>query len=157
MTVHTAAGSKLFIGPVAASTVDTANEFAALSFTEVGEIESLGEFGDQAGIVTFTALGDRRVRKFKGSFDAGTITLSLGRDAADSGQSALIAAQASDFDYAFKVELNDEGSNSPQRNTVFYFRGKVVSYSTNIGNANSVVGASAQIAINSPIIEVAAI
>lgn len=157
MTVRTAAGSKLYIGPVAASTVDTQGEFEALAYVEVGEIESIGDFGDQAAATSFTALGDRRVRKIKTTFDAGTISLTLGRDPSDSGQAAMIAALAEDDDYAFKVTLNDASQGSPSSPTTFYFRGQVQSYTTNIGNAENVVKATTNIAINSAIIEVAAV
>lgn len=157
MTVRTAAGSKLYIGPVAGSSVDTRGEFEALSYVEVGEIESIGDFGDQAAATNFTALGDRRVRKIKTTFDAGTIALTLGRDPTDTGQAALVAALAEDDDYAIKIELNDASQGSPSSPTTFYFRGQVQSYTTNIGNAENVVKASTNIAINSAIIEVAAV
>lgn len=157
MAVQTAAGSKIHIGPVADATVDTALEFEALIYTEVEETESLAVFGDTVSEVTFTALNDRRVRKFKGSFNAGTIAVVMGRDAAAVGQAAFIAALASDQDYAFKVTLADAGPGSPSSPTTFYFRGKVMSYETDINNAENVVRANASVAINSAIIEVAAV
>lgn len=157
MTVRTAAGSKLYIGPVADSSVDTQAEFEALAFVEVGEIESIGDFGDQAANTNFTALGDRRVRKIKTTFDAGTIALTLGRDPSDSGQAALVAALAQDDDYAIKVTLNDASQGSPSSPTTFYFRGQIQSYTTQIGSADNVVKATTNIAINSAIIEVAAV
>lgn len=154
MTVRTAAGAKLYIGPVAASTVDSQAEFEALAYTEVGEIESIGDFGDQAAATNFTALGDRRVRKIKTTFDAGTLALVLGRDTSDSGQAALIAALAEDDDYAIKITLNDASQGSPSSPTTFYFRGQIQSYTTNIGSADNVVKSNCNIAINSAIIEV---
>lgn len=157
MTVQTAAGAKLYLGPVAAASVNTLGAFQALVYTEVGEIESLGEFGDQATEITFTSLGDRRVRKFKGSFNAGTLALTLGRDPSDSGQAALVAAAAQDDDYAVKITLNDEGNGSPQNPTTFYFRGKVMGYTANIGNAENVVRSTVNIGINSAIIEQATV
>lgn len=156
MAVQTAAGAKIHIGPVAASTVDTAQEFQSLAYVEVEEVESIAVFGDTTSEITFTALGDRRVRKFKGSFNAGTIAVVMGRDAGASGQAAFIAALASDADYAFKVELNDASPGSPSGPTTFFFRGKVMSYETDINNAENVVRANASVAINSAIVEVAA-
>lgn len=153
MAVQTAAGAKLYIGP-ADDSASSSGDYIGLSYDEVAEIEDIGEFGDSVNEVTFTALSDRRVRKFKGSFDAGTLELTLGRDPSDDGQGAMIDALASDDDYAFKVELNDaEGSGDP---TTFFFRGKVMSYTAQIGNTENVVRASASIAINSEIIEVPA-
>lgn len=156
MTVHTSAGSKIFIGGVAASTVDTQAEYEALSLVEIGEVEDLGEFGDSVSPITFTPLSTRRVNKFKGSFDAGNITLNLGRDVTNAGQLALRNALASDFDYAFKVTLNDAGAGSPGDTTKIYFRGKVMSFTTNVSNVDSITRASVSIAINSEILEVVA-
>lgn len=157
MTVQTAAGSKLFIGPVATSGTDAQGEFEALAFTEVGEIENYGDFGDQANEITFTAISDRRVRKFKGSFNAGTLQLTLGRDPSDAGQAAMKTALASDSDYAIKVMLNDGSAGSPSAPTTFYFRAKVMSYTANIGTVENVVRSTVGLGINSPLIEVAAV
>lgn len=154
MTVQTAAGSRLFIGSVAAATVDTKAEYEALTYVEVGEIEDLGEFGDKANEIKFTSVNDRRVRKFKGSFDAGTLPLTVGFDAGDAGQVALVAAFASDNDYAFKVVLNDAPQDSDGAGTHFYFRGKVMSKPVNVGNAENVVKRKFDLGINSEILEI---
>jgi len=157
MTVNTAAGSKLFIGPVVDSDTDTQGEFEGLAYTEIGEIENFGELGDEAQSVTFTSVGDRRVRKFKGSFDAGTMSLTIGFDGADAGQTALRSALASQKDYAIKLELNDGSDGSPSSPTTFYFRGKVMSRRIQVGDANNVVRATVAIGVNSEIVEVAAV
>lgn len=156
MAVQTAAGSKLFIGP-ANETADDAGAYSILAYVEVGEIEELGEFGDTVNEINFTPLGNRRVGKFKGSFNAGTINLTVGRDPADPGQDDLRDALASDSDYAFMVTLNDAGIGSPSSPTTMYFRGKVMSYTTNIGNAENIVRSTVAIGINSAIVEVAAV
>lgn len=150
MTVNTAAGSKFYIGTTVAA--DTVPEFEADSFTEVGEVEDLGEFGDEAGEATFTALSDRRVRKFKTSFDAGTIPVTTGSDPEDPGQAAMIAAFASDLDFNFKVELNDKITlgGTP---TTLYFRGKVMSKRRNVGQVDNVVRQSFTVGINTEIFE----
>lgn len=156
MAVQTAAGTKLFIGPVAGSEVDTLQEYEGLAYIEVGEIETFGEFGDQANDVTFTSMGDRRVRHFKGSFDAGQVQLGLGFDITDAGQAAVRAAMATDFDYAVKVTLSDESDDSGAEPSTFYYRAKVMSWRINPQNADSVVRATVTLGINSEIVEVAA-
>lgn len=153
MTVNTAAGSTLAIGTTAAAT--TINEFEADTYQEVGEIEDLGEFGDQAEEINFTALPDRRVRKFKGSFNAGTLTAVCGSDSVDGGQDAMIAAFATDDDYNFRVQLNDKLTTGGTP-TVLYFRGKVMSKQRNVGNVSNVVRQTFAVGINSEIFEVAA-
>jgi hypothetical protein len=153
MTINTAAESTIAIG----TTVAAANQaqFEADTYIEIGEVEDLGEFGDEAEEVTFTALADRRTRKLKGSFNAGTITCVAGSDLSDAGQQALVDAFATDFDYNFRVTLNDTltVSGTP---TVLYFRGKVMSKRLNVGTVNNVVRRSFPVGINSEIIEVAA-
>lgn len=148
MAINTAAGSRIFIGPV--TTADDVTAYAALAWTEIGEVEDLGEFGDQSNSVTFTALANARVRKMKGTKDAGDLTLTVGFDAGDAGQLALIAAEAdsSPDDYGIKVQLNDSAATL----TVAYFRGKVMSYRLQPGNADNVVRASVSIGINSAVI-----
>ncbi len=65
---------------------DTTAEFAALTYTEIGLAETLGEFGDESNNVNFTALGDARVRKAKGARDAGTLALTVAHDPTDAAR-----------------------------------------------------------------------
>lgn len=163
MSVNTAAGSTISIAPQTPSFVllmtnpastDAAIITAAeaLTWTEIGEAEDLGDFGDEASEVTFTALSNRRVRKFKGTYNAGTITCQCGSDPADPGQLAMIAAFETDLDYPFRVALNDKLTvgGTP---TILYFVGKVMSKRRNIGNVENVVRQSYPVGINSRIVE----
>lgn len=150
MSVNSSAGAKLYIGAAAATI--TLSGFEAVTFVEVGEIESIGEFGDEAASVTFTALGDRRTRKLKGSFDAGTLALSLGEDITDAGQSDLREALASDDDYAIKITQADQITPSTGNPTTRYFNGKVMSFKTNVGAVDNVIRATVNIGINSAVV-----
>lgn len=153
MTVNTAAESRVFIG-----TTGQANsqlDYESDSYIEVGEVEDLGEFGDTAEEVTFTALANRRTRKFKGAFNAGSMTVVAGSDPSDVGQAALLAAFDSDFDYNFKVTLNDEITPGGTPTTLF-FSGKVMSKQRNIGQVNNIVRQTFIVGINSEILEVPA-
>ena len=153
MTVHTAALSTLAIGTT--TVANNQADYEADSYAAVGEVEDLGEFGDTAEEITFTSLADRRVRKFKGSFNAGTLTVTVGKDTSDAGQAAMIAAFASDDDYNFRVQLNDTpvGGTTP---TTLYFSGKVMSIPNNVGNVSNVVRQMFTVGINTEILEVAA-
>lgn len=154
MSVTTATGSKLSIGPVPAASVDTASEYAALTpYVQVGEVEDLGEFGDESNSVEFTSINDSRVRKFKGARDAGTMEVVVGRDPLNAGQLALKAAQKTKFEYAFKLEAADALSDD-YTNSIYYFRGLVMSSRENYGGADNVVRTSYNIAINSEPLEV---
>lgn len=142
MAVQTSAGSKIYIGT-------TSSDEEHDSYVEVGEVTNIPEFGRAYEEVTFASLGNRAVQKFKGTYNDGTITVQLGRDVSDVGQAAIQAALDDDFDYNFKVTLNDASAVSGSHPTIIYFKAKVMSYTTNIGAPNQVVQASAQLGIKS--------
>jgi hypothetical protein len=148
--VHASAGARIYIGPTTAAADESA--YAGLSYTEIGNVESIGEFGDQASQITFTPLDGSRVRKLKGSRDAGDITLACGHDPLDAGQTALRAAEGTKFSYAFKVVLEDS-ADANDTDSTFYFHAKVMSARTAIGGANQVLMLNSTLAIDTAIIE----
>ena len=165
MTINAATGAKLYVGtsaipvpgnfdPSDPSQLSAAlASFEADSYIQVGEIEDMGNFGDTSAPINFTSLSDSRVRKKKGPRDAGTMTLVVGNDASDEGQVSLIAAEASNLDFNFKVILNDAttlGGNGSQH----YFFGQVMSKSLQVGNATNIVRRNFSIGINSAIASV---
>jgi hypothetical protein len=162
MAIHRTAGSKFFIGPVTdPDTIEAlTDENAVLAFEEISgwveveEIEDLGELGDTAEEITFTALNNRRVRKMKGPRNAGTMAVVVGRDPLDDGQAALVAAERTDFNYAFKVEYNDARTEG-HTNSVEYFVGTVLSRPTNLGNVSNVTRRTFNIGVNTAVYEVA--
>jgi Phage tail tube protein, TTP len=150
MTVTTASGTRVFIGAaVTQLEADTLPEFEAMSaWTEVGEVESVGEFGDQANDVTFAALGDGRVRHSKGARDAGTMALVCGHDPLDVGQAAVDAAEQTKTNFAFRVILPDAPTPA-YSNTIYYFRGLVASRRKNIGTNDNIIRSNYNVLISS--------
>lgn len=151
--IITASGAKIYIGnAAAASSVDTLAEFEATSsWIEIGSVESLGEFGDEANIVTGANLADSRMQKAKGVRDAGTLALVCFHDPLDTGQLAIEAAEATSDNWPFKVVLPD--SPTPlYSDSIKYFRGIVASKRQNIGNADNIIRNTYNIAVNSAII-----
>lgn len=148
MPVNTAAGATFAIGTKAPAT--DATTYAADTYTIVGEVESIGEFGDEVSAATFTALADRRVRKFKGTYDAGDLSLTVAFDSSDAGQTALAAALADEgsTDYNFKITFED--------GDVFYLSGKVMSRRISPGSADEIVKATINIAIGTKVLEIPA-
>lgn len=153
MSVTTAAGTRIGIG--ARLTADLPKDhtaalavFEAATFVAVGEIENIGDYGDEVGDVTFAALADSRTRHLKGLADAGTVELTIGFDSGDAGQLALVEAQKdrSRFDYPFEVEYLD--------GTKDYFVAKVMSSKKGVGGAEDVLKRNVTIGINSEIFEV---
>lgn len=146
--IVTASGTKVYIGNAVSSSVDSIAEFEATSvWTEIGLVESLGEFGDKANPVTFSAVGDGRVRKAKGANDAGTMALTCAHDPTDAGQAAMEVAQADKHSYSFKVVLPDAPVGFSD--TIIYFRGLVMDKSKNVGTNDNVIRNIYNVAINS--------
>lgn len=158
MTINTAHGVDIAIGPVI--TIHPLNppilsDYEGLSYISLGEVEDGGQVGDESTAVTFTALADGRTRKLKGPRDAGTMAIVCGADTTDEGQDAFVAAEATIFDYAIQVTLNDQVTLSGMP-TVLYFAGKVMSKRRNIGNVSNVVRYTFNLAVNTAILEIAA-
>lgn len=163
MAIHINAGSKIYISQttVTPDAINAMDDATAISFyegisdfIEIEEVEDMGSVGDSAEDVTFTAIGNRRVRHLKGSFDAGTQTIICGRDPLDDGQVQLAAAQRTDFDYAFKIELNDARTANHTK-SVMYYAGKVMSNPTNLGNVSNVVRREFTVGIGTAVLEIA--
>lgn len=151
MAIASTTGAKIYIGPTTAAA--TASAYGALSWVEIGQVESIGEFGDSASTITFTSLGDARVRKRKGVRDAGDLNVTVANDPLDTGQIAMIAAEATDFAYAFKILLAD-GADANDTDSIFYFHGLVSSARLNVGAANEIIKRAFAILIDTKIIEV---
>ena len=155
MTVQTGTGATISIGTTASAVNQT--QFDADTYTAIGEVETLGAFGDSRGEVRFTSLSDGRVRKYRGAADAGTLAVRVAMDPSDAGQAAVYAAfavtsQAAD-EFNFKVEFNDSlGANGTTR----YFRGKVMGNPNQGAENDAIVMEEIQVAINSAIVRKAA-
>lgn len=148
-------GSKLYIG--ATDVYTTINGYEGENWTEVVDVEDLGEVGDESTLITFTAIGDGRTRKFKGPRDAGDMAVVLGYNSDDPGQTALRAAETTKDAYNFKIELNDGSPGSPSQPTILYFRAKVMSGRFRIGTASDVVRSGVQLAVDSAVLVDAAV
>ncbi|MDN7144156.1 hypothetical protein KC131_26265 [Pseudomonas sp. JQ170] len=153
--LNTAAGCRIALGGKTGA--DTETEYKADTYVDIGEVEDLGEFGDTFSSVTFTSLRDGRVRKYKGTADAGDLTVAVGLDNGDAGQVALKGAHKdrSKGDYNIKITLNDgdPDANPVINPTTFYFRGKVMNNTVAAGSADNVVRRNVTIGINSDILE----
>lgn len=146
--VRTSAGSKLLICAALPATYDAAG-FQALTFKEVAEITDLAEFGREYNQATHSPLATRRIVKRKGSFNDGSITLPMARDATDEGQALLKAASQSDDSYSYCIQL--------QGGSRHYFTAQCMSFKLNVGGVDSITAHTAQLEIDNDIIEVPAI
>ncbi len=158
MGVQAAAGTKIYIGTTAIPpNIEDLNDAAALlifeadSYIEIGEVENLGEYGDQSQDVTFESLNDSRTRHLKGTRDAGVLPLVVGDDPDDEGQIACVEAEASNLDFNFKIVLNNAVTLGGT-GQVDYFYGKMMSKRKNVGSVNDVVRSNFSVGINSRIV-----
>lgn len=148
--IITASGTRVYIGAVATSAIDSIAEFEAISsWLEIDLIESVGEFGDTATLVTFEAIGDGRVRKAKGSRNSGTMSIVAAHDPTSAGQAAVSAAQGGSNKYAFKVVVPDGPVG--YSDSILYMRGLVMGDPWNIGNNNNVVRRTYNVELDSEI------
>ncbi|WP_062391104.1 phage tail tube protein [Pseudomonas abietaniphila] len=153
MTIKTSAGVRLLIGPAhnityaetTAGRAAAVTALKALAYVEIGEVEDAGELGDEASTADFVALANRRKRKVKGTFDAGTQQITLGQDPKDAGQKAVKAALSSDDNYAIQMDYGDGSAD--------FYTGQVLSFRKQIGTAESIRKATVSVAINSAIYE----
>jgi len=156
MPLFAAAGSKVYIGGAKASTSTdfVASDFDSETWTEIDGLENIGTFGDAAQTITSSLINRGRDVKQKGTRNAGTMDLIVALNYADAGQLALIAAEKSPNEYAFRVDFNDapEGGSPSQR----FFVGLVMSASEELGEANNTIKLNASLEINSNIVRVAA-
>jgi hypothetical protein len=152
MAIHAAAKSKIYIGTTKATSLVA--DYTSDTWTEVGQVEDIGEFGDKAEQIKFTALSDSRVRKLKGARDAGTLEVTVARDSTDAGQDALRAAAAADVGYNFKIVLNDKIDTS---GSTFYFKALVNGSPIKMGDANAVIRQVFSLDVSSDILEVEAV
>lgn len=148
--IFTATGSKVFIAPAQETTPANASAYAALTWTEITLVQSIGEYGDASSTVTAAVLGDSRIRKAKGARDAGDTPLVVYPKATDTGQQALIAAEATNFRYPIKVELPNKLAAAGQ-NQLDYFMALVMSKRKTVGTNDNVVTESYGLAADSAV------
>ena len=156
--IITAKGTKFYL----ASTVPaiTGNEvtdlaaFDGLTWGEVGMVESIGEFGPEGQIGSFTPLGTGIACKFRGTTDNGEVQLTIAKTTTDTGLLALIAKQGDPAESAFKIELSETGAaGTGQKAQRYVFLGLVRSARVSVGSGDEVVKVSVAIPITGAIIE----
>ena len=157
------ANSTFSIGGTTVAT--TEGQYDALTWTEIEQVETLPQFGDESTEVSFIGLSDGRTERFKGTKDAGTatVTMAISTAAIESsplgGQGLLLAAEAdtTSTNYNFRVVYNNAGSGSPQNGSTRYFSGQVMGVREAGTDANGIVMLEATISINTATIRKAAV
>ncbi len=140
----TSAGTTIEISDSLPATYDVSG-FGGLSYTAIGEVSDLGEFGREYAEVTFNPLGDRRTVKRKGSYNDGNVSMTVARVPGDGGQTILQTAVDSDASQSILVTLQD--------GTKLYFTAQVMSYTTNVGSVDQITTATVTLGITEDILE----
>ncbi len=140
----TSATTKIYIGAAQPTTYDEAG-FEAVTWTEIGEVTSIGQLGGTNSVITHIPLGTSVVVKRTGSTNYGTLDLQ-GARCDDTGIAALRAAFDSKLSKPFKVVY------PPTLGEVDYFTGVVTSATTNVGNADQILGFAANVDIDNTIL-----
>ena len=147
MGTTTGAGTSLSISAGTPAS-QLAAGYAALTFTEIGNIERLGSFGATTDVITFQPLKGP-VQKHKGPTNYGSLQPSAAHDDADAGQTLLrTAADNATALYAFKVVYPD--------GAIRYFQGRVFGYPESVDGSTSMVMANPTVEISTAIVKVAA-
>lgn len=127
MALYTLAGTIVSIGTSAAvdfTGIESAiiADFAADTYTVIGETETISDFGDTATDVPFTGLGDARTRHLKGSTDGGMAEITCADQPSDAGQAAvrLACVPTNQAEYNVKFEWRN--------GDVSYIRGPLMGF-----------------------------
>lgn len=141
----TSAGTTLGISASLPASLTT-SAYAALTFTNVGEVTDGGSIGRTYNIVNHNPLATRGTVKLKGSFDDGTVQLQVAYAPGDAGQ-VLVQTALDDDDFcSFAMTL--------QNGTIVYFQAQVTSAPINVGGVDTVTSITVNLAVKSGSIKI---
>ena len=109
MSVFSHAGDQFAISTTAQNADLDQSGFEALTYTAVGNIGSLGEYGISTNALTYDTWNTVVDQKAKGRSNAGDPPLEVARLDSDAGQQAMIVAGAPNYydAHAYKVTKQD--------------------------------------------------
>jgi len=150
MGIQTSLGTVYETSAAEPATYDAAG-FLALTFTEVGEVTNLGDFGPTFEDVTHVPLKTGITEHRKGSVDYGELAMTVAADDSDAGQTLIDAGVNGanrDVVYSHKVTL--------QSGAIRYFTGQLFSNPESVGDASSMVNMAVNVKLSGSIVKVAA-
>lgn len=120
----TLAGAKVSISTTPVTLPLNEAGFELLTFTEIGSVGNLGDYGASPNIISYNTLDTEVTSKAKGVEDAGEMTIEVARIFDDAGQIAIRAAALTKFSYAIMIEYADAPTDE-WSNTIMYAAGPV--------------------------------
>lgn len=150
------AGSHIYIGPaMTVPTSDvTSSTFTSVTWTEIDGWSTMGTIGDKAAMITTSLINRNRDVSQKGTRQAPSMANKFAVNTTDPGQLALIAGEASNLNYPFKIVFNDAPAGGTP--TIKYFIGLVTDASEDGGAANTVRLMNGAIQVNTNTVTVPA-
>ena len=130
MSVNASAGTCLSVS-VAAPASHTSVGFAALTWTTVGELESIGDVSQTRAAVTFANLCTAKTTTLKGVEEGITIPVTVALDRDDAGQALMDTAYASNTQI-MSVKITEANGD------MMYMRAYVMSKTVAYGGVNDV-------------------
>ncbi len=108
-TLYPVAGCRYYIGAaVNLPDIDVVEaDFASVTWTEVKNYMEAGALGDAAALITTPLIDRKRDMKQKGTRNAPSRQDNFGVVPSDAGQIAMLAAEKTEYNYPFRVDLND--------------------------------------------------
>ncbi|MEH6697201.1 MAG: hypothetical protein V7672_00735 [Brevundimonas sp.] len=123
-----------------------------MTWTEIGNVESVGEFGSEAATVAFTPLATGLTRQLKGAKNPGGITINCGNDPLDAGQLAAITAAGTNSLYPLKI-VDADGADSNDTDSTVYIGVRIMSAKKNSGQTGAVNMRAINCVIDTPVYE----
>jgi hypothetical protein len=133
MSVFSTAGTTVALSAGVPATFNQAG-YAALSYTAVGEITNIGEFGREFALILHNPVSTRGTKKLKGSYNEGQLSVQLGLDTDDSGQILMKTASGSDSLYAVKI--------TTQNGDVYYMQALVMTFKVGLNGVDDITSAT---------------
>lgn len=125
MAVFSTLGTCLSVS-VAAPATHNSTGFAALTYTQVGEIESIGDVTQSRAAITFKNLCTGKTSTLKGSEEGVNIAVTVALDRDDAGQTLMSTAYASNTQI---LSIRIQEAN----NDILYFRAFVMGNTVTYG------------------------
>lgn len=138
-------GIKLFVSE-SQPTVINESGFAALNWTEIGEVIDLPDYGPTVQVVESNALKNGITQKYTGFTNFGSLPIGMDLDVSDVGQVLLdnsLPEKGVRKNRSFRIKLKNTFNE--------YFQGMITSNTRAIGSANSMIGSTVTAEINTKI------
>lgn len=142
MTVRATSGTCVSVSITAPATHNTAG-FDALTWTQLGELESVGDVAIQHASVNFANLCTGKTTMLKGTEEGISIPIGVGLDRDDAGQVIMTAARAS-LTQVLSIKIAEANGD------MLYMRAYVMGETITYGDGNSVKRASYTLGVVAP-------